>query len=61
MYIYIHFYLEGDNMILIIAEKPSVMKNIIDAKLENCNVSRYKGFARGKEFIYTHFIGHLLT
>lgn len=48
-------------MILIIAEKPSVMKNIIDAKLENCNVSRYKGFARGKEFIYTHCIGHLLT
>lgn len=48
-------------MILIIAEKPSVMKNIIDAKLESANVSRYKGYAKGKDFIYTHCIGHLLT
>ncbi|MCR5786871.1 MAG: hypothetical protein K6G28_04150 [Acholeplasmatales bacterium] len=48
-------------MILIIAEKPSVMKNIIDAKLENANISRYKGYSIGKEFIYTHCIGHLLV
>ena len=48
-------------MILIIAEKPSVMKNIIDAKLENANISRYKGYCQGKDFIYTHCIGHLLV
>ena len=48
-------------MILIIAEKPSVMKNIIDAHLENSNVSRQKGYAIGKNFCYTHCIGHLLT
>ncbi len=48
-------------MILIIAEKPSVMKNIIDAKLESSNVKRFKGYALGTNFIYTHCIGHLLT
>ncbi len=48
-------------MILIIAEKPSVMKNIIDARLEDFNVKRFKGYAMGKNFCYTHCIGHLLT
>ena len=48
-------------MILIIAEKPSVMKNIIEAKLENSNVKKFKGYAIGTNFIYTHCIGHLLT
>ena len=48
-------------MILIIAEKPSVMKNIIDAKLENFSPNKYKGYAMGKNFCYTHCIGHLLT
>ncbi len=48
-------------MILIIAEKPSVMKNIIDAKLEDAKPTIYKGYAKGKDFIYTHCIGHLLT
>ncbi len=48
-------------MILIIAEKPSVMKNIIDAKLENVKPRMAKGAAFGKNFIYTHCIGHLLT
>ena len=48
-------------MILIIAEKPSVMKNIVDAKLENAQTKRYKGYIEGKDFIYTHCIGHLLT
>ena len=48
-------------MILIIAEKPSVMKNIIDAKLENASVKKFKGYAIGTNFIYTHCIGHLLT
>ncbi len=48
-------------MILIIAEKPSVMKNIVDAKLESSQTKRYKGYIEGKDFIYTHCIGHLLT
>ncbi len=48
-------------MILIIAEKPSVMKNIIDAKLENVKPRASKGCQYGKDFIYTHCIGHLLT
>ena len=48
-------------MILIIAEKPSVMKNIIDARLEDYTPVRYKGYAMGKNVIYTHCIGHLLT
>lgn len=48
-------------MILIIAEKPSVMKNIIDANLEGYKPKMYKGYAMGKNFIYTHCIGHLLT
>ncbi len=48
-------------MILIIAEKPSVMKNIIDAKLEDVKPRSAKGAAFGKNFIYTHCIGHLLT
>ncbi len=48
-------------MILIIAEKPSVMKNIIDAKLEQASAKRFKGYVIGQNFIYTHCIGHLLT
>lgn len=48
-------------MILIIAEKPSVMKNIIDASLENFKPKSQKGYQIGKGFIYTHCIGHLLT
>ena len=48
-------------MILIIAEKPSVMKNIIDAKLEEFKPKSSKGYQLGKNFIYTHCIGHLLT
>ena len=48
-------------MILIIAEKPSVMKNIIDAHLENVKPRAAKGCQYGKDFIYTHCIGHLLT
>ncbi len=48
-------------MILIIAEKPSVMKNIVDSKLETYAVKKYKGYQEGKDFIYTHCIGHLLT
>lgn len=48
-------------MILIIAEKPSVMKNIIDANLEGVTPSRSKGYAMGKNMIYTHCIGHLVT
>ena len=48
-------------MILIIAEKPSVMKNIIDANLEPTKPRMAKGCAFGKNFIYTHCIGHLLT
>ena len=48
-------------MILIIAEKPSVMKNIIDAHLENVKPRASKGCQFGRDFIYTHCIGHLLT
>ncbi len=48
-------------MILIIAEKPSVMKNIIAANLENFHPKSNKGFSMGKDIIYTHCIGHLLT
>lgn len=48
-------------MILIIAEKPSVMKNIIDAKLEAAKPRASKGCQIGSNFIYTHCIGHLLT
>lgn len=48
-------------MILIIAEKPSVMKNIVESKLETASTRRYKGYVEGKDFIYTHCIGHLLT
>lgn len=48
-------------MILIIAEKPSVMKNIIDAKLESIKPKVFKGYQMGQKFIYTHCIGHLLT
>ena len=48
-------------MILIIAEKPSVMKNIIDAKLEAQKPKSFKGYQLGQNFIYTHCIGHLLT
>ena len=48
-------------MILFIAEKPSVMKNIIDANLEGYKPKIYKGYAVGKNMIYTHCIGHLLT
>lgn len=48
-------------MILIIAEKPSVMKNIIDAGLEPAKPRAQRGFARGNDFIYTHCIGHLLS
>ncbi len=48
-------------MILIIAEKPSVMKNIIEASLEDVKPKIYKGYAMGKNIIYTHCIGHLLT
>lgn len=48
-------------MILIIAEKPSVMKNIIDANLEGVTPTRSKGYAIGKDMIYTHCIGHLVS
>lgn len=48
-------------MILFIAEKPSVMKNIIDANLEGVSPKRNQGYAIGKNMIYTHAIGHLLT
>ena len=48
-------------MILIIAEKPSVMKNIVDAKLESITPRKYKGYQEGSDFLYTHCIGHLLT
>lgn len=46
-------------MILIIAEKNSVMKKIAQA-LEPSAIKR-NGYMEGKQYIFTHCVGHLLT
>ena len=54
---------KGENMRLIIAEKPSLARNIIAgiAQLQNNEMKKYNGYFEGGDYIVTWVFGHLFS